>query len=71
VCDAKIPIFHGSQHGLEGLAGEYNHPSYDGEMSAFITITRLFQIIVKLFPVLNRATRHENVWGNLYLSTHL
>jgi len=64
VCDVKIPIFHGSQHGVHGLEREYIHPSYDGEMSAFIVINRLVQIILKVFPVLNRATCHENVWGN-------
>jgi len=64
VCDVKIPIFHGSKHGLEGLAGEYIHLSYDGEMYAFIIITHLFQIILKIFPVSNRATRHQNVLGN-------
>jgi hypothetical protein len=64
VFDVKIPIFHGSHHGLEALPGEYIHISYDWEMSAFIIITRLFQTILKFFPVLNRATCHENVWGN-------
>ena len=71
MCNVKIHIFHESQHALEGLEREYIHPSYDGEMSAFIIITCLFQKILKVFPVLNRATRHENVWGNGYFSTHL
>lgn len=47
MCDVKIPIFHGSQNGLHWLVGKYNHPSYDGEMSAFIIITRIFQITLK------------------------
>lgn len=71
MCDVKIPIFHGSQHALEGLEPEYIHPSHDGEMSAFIIITRLFQIILKFSPVLSRATLHENVWGNGGISPHI
>jgi len=71
VCDVKIPIFHGSQHGLDGLEREYIRPSYDGKMSALIIITRLVQIILKVFPVLNRATCHENVWGKRGISPHI
>lgn len=71
MCDIKTPIFHGSQHGLDGLEREYIHPSYDGKMSAFIIITRLVQIIWKVFLVLNRATCHENVWANGGISPHI